>query len=201
MVMSDFFQAGIILLSAMIILDHQTMFNQYQLPMKNYLIPIIIISSFLFSNCNKNKAEASFDPSLIPGKYSGNTVYYGYDIRNGDTIPGKELISHRCQYTLSNIGEQQFNLSVDNVPILPSPSIDFSIEKTERSWAYGMIYRENDPNYSLYSLHGPGYSKSGYAPPANNLAYYSNDDWLTFRLMIKKTMPDSVYFITFWGNF
>ena len=104
--------------------------------MKNYLIPIIIISSFLFSNCNKDKAEPSFDSSLIPGKYNGYILYNGYTIWYGDTTPGNELIYQRCQYTLSNIGEQKFNLSVDNVPILHSPRIYFSIEKTKESWVY-----------------------------------------------------------------
>ena len=162
----------------MIILDYQTMFNQSQLQMKKHIIPFIIISSFLFSNCDKDKAEPSFDPSLIPGQHSGFIAYY-------DGLGGS-LIYQNCQYSISNIGGKNFNLSVKNAPILPSPSIDFTISQTKADMTYGMIYLENDPNYSKY-VDGS----------ANNITYNSFDR-ITFYLTIKKTMPDSVYFIKFW---
>jgi len=172
----------------MSIFDYQTMYNQNQLRMKNYLIPIIIISSFLFSNCNKDKAEPPFDPSLIPGQYSGFIAYYdyGYDVSNGPITVGASLIYQNCQYSISNIGGRNFNLLVKNAPILPSPSIDFTISETRTDMAYEMIYLENDPNYSKY-VHGS----------ANKISYNSYDR-ITFYLTIKKTMPDSVYFIKFY---
>ena len=174
--------------------------------MNRFTFLIAVFFPLIFSNCDKTPtSEPEFDSSLIPGIYDGSIIYSGFNIAFGDTIPGStnifESIHSECEISITNIGELKFMLSVDEPQILPVPSIEFTIRKTQLNRAVEIIYLENDSNYSKYRLHGGGTTFEGYYfPPSNHISYIDEPDRISFHLTIKKSKPDSIYFLAFWGN-
>ena len=167
--------------------------------MKWYSSLIIAFLPLLFSNCDKNSSEPEFDPSLIPGIYVGNISYREFTTHYADAMPGETIVSNYTNFTITNIGELKFNLSVETSQILPTPSIDFLLLNNTSNGYYGISYLENDPNYCKYTTQGSS-SALGSAPQINRFSYDEYQKQIQFQLMIKKTKPDSVHFIEFWIN-
>jgi len=171
--------------------------------MNRFTFLIAVFFPLIFSNCDKTPtSEPEFDSSLIPGIYDGSIEFAGFDIVHGDTIPGSIYIDSECEISITNIGELKFMLSVDEPQILPVPSIELAFRKLQQPYSREIIYLENDSNYSKYRLHGGGTTFEGYYfPPSNHISsHFYEPDRISFHLTIKKSKPDSIYFLAFWGN-
>jgi hypothetical protein len=164
-----------------------------------------VLFAILFSNCDNKQPilpEPEFDASLIEGIYDGYIGYQGYDYIYGDTIPGaiyEDMSSYR-KINITNIGDLNYSLSVDTSLIPLAPIIDFTVFNTPSNWAVGIRYLGNDSKYTGYRLHGGGNNSKGYFPPSNHFGINASGYNMTFIFTIKRSNPDSIYFVTFWGE-
>jgi hypothetical protein len=165
-------------------------------------LKIVFFALVYLIGCNEDP-DLLFDPSLVPGTYIGEIQYHSFSTHpanNLDTIPGEAVLNESCNYIITQKGENVFNLSIDQITIPPKPDLDFEIVQNTEDNVVGLHYLENDANLSRFSLGGGGPTARGYIPPANHMIYYKFQNRIVFALTVRKNHPDSVHFITFYGE-
>jgi hypothetical protein len=174
--------------------------------MKRFVFFIIVLSTFIFSNCDKppppQPVIEELDISLIPGIYSGGSLLYYPPITNsiGAIVPDIDFIEDLSssggdyQITVTKAGESNYTISFDDSFIYSLPDFDINITETRRSdlgWIGVLYFRNiiliNDEEYSPTKGVSIG-SFSNYIPA------------IFIQLDIKSNDPDSIYFLSIIGS-